>query len=226
MAAPLAKLLMPLAALLAGGSGVSDEVPLAEAVTARASAAPAYGDYDATGMASWYGAELAGRRTASGEPFDPDALTGAHPHLPMGTLLEVTDVDTGQSVVVRVNDRGPFTRKRIVDISRGAARQLGIDRKGVARVRVRELEGGEGAGGAALSSPDHPGYVVQVASFSSAERAETLAEALGGSVVTTGTGFWRVMLGPFADGKAAGEGLNLARQNGYDDARIQRAGDR
>ena len=88
-----------------------------------------------TGPASWYGAELAGRPTASGEPFDPDALTAAHRTLPFGTRLEVTRA--GRSVVVTVNDRGPFAGDRILDLSRGAATRLGLVEDGVADVTLR-----------------------------------------------------------------------------------------
>ena len=103
------------------------------------------GGYDASGMASWYGEEAAGHRTASGDLFDPDGITAAHRSLPLGSLAEVTSVDTGRSVVVRINDRGPGRRDRIIDLSRGAARALGygsaVDRNG-ARTR-----GGAGIAG-------------------------------------------------------------------------------
>lgn len=99
-------------------------------------------DYRATGPASWYGAELAGRRTASGERFDPEGLTAAHRLLPFGTPVEVTALATGRAVVVRINDRGPFRGGRIIDLSHGAARLLGIDRGTDARVRLRALPPG------------------------------------------------------------------------------------
>ena len=89
-----------------------------------------------SGVASYYGQELAGNRTASGERFDVDALTAAHRTLPFGTLLRVRSVDTGREVVVRVNDRGPAKRERAVDLSRGAARALGVDHLGVFRVQI------------------------------------------------------------------------------------------
>jgi rare lipoprotein A len=88
------------------------------------------------GVASFYGRAHHGRRTASGERFDMRAMTCAHPTVPFGTLLRVTDVETGRSVVVRVNDRGPYARGRVVDLSLAAAKALGILERGVARVRV------------------------------------------------------------------------------------------
>lgn len=96
-------------------------------------------DYDRTGIASWYGREHAGRPTANGERFDPDAMTAAHPTLPMPSWVTVTRLDTGRSIVVRINDRGPFSPGRIIDLSRAAARRLGIDRDGIAKVRVRRV---------------------------------------------------------------------------------------
>lgn len=93
-------------------------------------------DYDDVGYASWYGEELAGRPTATGEPFDPDAITAAHKTLPLPSYVEVTALDTGRTILVRVNDRGPMANDRLIDLSRGAAQQLGLD-GGLAAVRVR-----------------------------------------------------------------------------------------
>lgn len=89
-----------------------------------------------TGLASWYGDRFHGRLTASGEVYDMHALTAAHPELPLRSLARVTRLDNGQSVVVRINDRGPFVEGRIVDLSRAAARILGLIEDGLAEVRV------------------------------------------------------------------------------------------
>ena len=88
------------------------------------------------GVASYYGHELAGNRTASGERFNPNGLTAAHRSLPLGTKLRVTNVANGRSVIVRVNDRGPFVRNRLIDVSLGAARQIQMVRSGTARVSL------------------------------------------------------------------------------------------
>jgi rare lipoprotein A len=93
------------------------------------------------GLASFYASELQGRRTASGSRYDPHALTCAHPTAPFGTRLRVTDLETGRSVVVTVNDRGPYAPGRVIDLSLAAARQLGMVRRGLAQVRVDRLEG-------------------------------------------------------------------------------------
>ena len=90
-----------------------------------------------TGRASWY--DLASA-TASGETMDGDDLTAAHPTLPIGTRVLVENLDNGRSVIVRINDRGPFTRNRIIDVSRAAAEKLGMVAKGVAHVRVSRID--------------------------------------------------------------------------------------
>lgn len=89
-----------------------------------------------TGLASWYGTSEQGRKTASGERFDRNAMTAAHPSLAFGTIVRVTSLETGRTVKVRINDRGPFVRGRIIDLSAAAAARLGIREDGVARVRL------------------------------------------------------------------------------------------
>jgi rare lipoprotein A len=93
-------------------------------------------DYDDVGYASWYGEELAARSTANGEIFDPAGISAAHKTLPLPSYVEVTALDTGRTILVRVNDRGPMVGDRLIDLSRGAAEQLGLT-EGVSAVRVR-----------------------------------------------------------------------------------------
>lgn len=95
--------------------------------------------YDETGIGSWYGDEFAGRLTANGEIFDPEKVTAAHKTLPMPSVVRVTNLDNGRSLVVRINDRGPFVAGRIIDLSRESARLLGFKEKGIAKVRVKVL---------------------------------------------------------------------------------------
>jgi len=95
--------------------------------------------YEELGYASWYGNE-SGNMTANGERFRPGAITAAHRTLPLPTYVEVTALDTGRTVLVRINDRGPFASGRIIDLSQGAASLLGIRRQGVAAVRVRRVD--------------------------------------------------------------------------------------
>lgn len=92
-----------------------------------------------TGGASYYAARFAGRRTANGERYRPGRLTAAHRTLRFGTRVRVTNVRNGRSVVVRINDRGPFIRGRVIDLSRAAAERIGMIRSGVARVRLEVL---------------------------------------------------------------------------------------
>ena len=106
--------------LLAVGSAHADAIP----------------ETSMTGHASWYGDEFADRPTASGERYDPDKLTCAHRTLPLGSKVRVTNLHNGRSVLVTITDRGPYARRRAIDLSYGAARALGMVRRGVARVRI------------------------------------------------------------------------------------------
>jgi rare lipoprotein A len=91
-------------------------------------------------VASWYGHPFHGRTTASGETYDMEAMTAAHRTLPFGTVVQVDNLDNGQRTRVRINDRGPFVRGRIIDLSRRAARELDMVGAGIARVRITILE--------------------------------------------------------------------------------------
>lgn len=99
--------------------------------------------YDEVGYASWYGEELSGNQTANGESFNPQAISGAHKTLPLPSYVEVTALETGRTILVRINDRGPFASDRLIDLSHGAAKQLGIYRHGVSGVRVRKVNPNE-----------------------------------------------------------------------------------
>ena len=236
-------------------------------------------DYDDVGYASWYGSEFAGRATANGEAFNPAAFSAAHKTLPLPSYVEVTALDSGRTILVRVNDRGPMDNRRLIDLSEAAARQLGIADKPTA-VRVRrvnpplsereQLRAGLGvperletpesllkilrAKAAALPPatsvpavavtaprpvpvtkvPDPAAqvsitdpvatassgqYVVQVAAFSTKERADAAATKVGGSVTAAGN-LWRVRIGPFADEAAAKNALAKAKAEGFGDARV------
>ncbi|MEJ7138578.1 septal ring lytic transglycosylase RlpA family protein [Comamonadaceae bacterium SL12-8] len=102
--------------------------------TSRKAAKKAKAKHHQTGVASWYGGRFHGRRTASGERYSKFAMTAAHKTIPFGTWVEVTALRTGRSVKVRINDRGPYVRGRVIDLSRTSARKLGVH--GVARVRL------------------------------------------------------------------------------------------
>lgn len=96
-------------------------------------------NYDEVGYASWYGEEAAGKPTANGEDFVPSAISGAHKTLPLPSYVEVTALGSGRTILVRLNDRGPFSDDKLIDLSRGAAEQLGIAGDGAAAVRVRRV---------------------------------------------------------------------------------------
>lgn len=113
--------------LLAGPAAIGTDLPDSEGGLT----------YTAEGRASYYSSRLHGRHTASGEPYDESDMTAAHPSLPFGSRLCVTNLFNGRSTTVRVNDRGPFVRGRIIDVSLAAARELGMLRAGTARVRVK-----------------------------------------------------------------------------------------
>jgi len=142
-------LLLPFVAGCAGRPGMRPPEELSTRAdpsgppTAEREATPSESRVDAVGTASWYGSELAGRRTASGERFDPRSYTAAHRTLPFGTWVEVRRVDTGRAVRVRINDRGPNGRAagRLIDLSRRAAEDLDLIRVGVARVELRIVSG-------------------------------------------------------------------------------------
>ncbi|THB70327.1 MAG: septal ring lytic transglycosylase RlpA family protein [Desulfovibrio sp.] len=161
--------------------------------------------YSEEGLASWYGRDFHGRQTASGEIYDMYAMTGAHKVLPIGTVVRVTRLDSGQSVDVRINDRGPFVRERIIDLSYSAAEQIGMVRDGTARVRVEVLQSMPGF--VADSSGDIPGtFYVQVGSFTREANASNLAANMrqrgyGDSRLQRaevgGRLFWRVQAGTF-----------------------------
>lgn len=110
-------------------------------------APPPRADYQSgfteVGLASWYGAQFQRKRTASGERFDMSRLTAAHRTLPLNSYVRVTNLATGRSVVVRINDRGPYVSERVIDLSAEAARALGMKDEGLARVRIKLLSASE-----------------------------------------------------------------------------------
>jgi rare lipoprotein A len=121
-----------------------------------------------TGVASWYGAPYHSRRSSDGKIYDMHALTAAHRTLPLGSIVRVTNPQTGNTVVVRITDRGPFVKGRIIDLSQAAARQLGMIQKGTTEVRVAVLE---------TPAPIEGGgrWAVQIGSFENEQAARSLA---------------------------------------------------
>jgi rare lipoprotein A len=124
--------------------------------------------YRETGIASWYGKEFHGRKTASGEVFDMHGLSAAHRTLPLGTVVRVTNLENYKSVTVTISDRGPLVKNWVLDLSYGAARELGFVEQGTARVKIETLK--------AVSAPAR--YTVQAATYTEEENARMLKERL------------------------------------------------
>ncbi len=154
------------------------------------------------GVASWYGGEFHGKRTANGEYYNMYDLTAAHRWLPFGTLVKVTNLRNHRSVVVRINDRGPFVKNRIIDLSYAAARALGMIGTGTAPVEIEKLPDYYGE---VHLSANKGGYYVQASSFLSRWRAQQLANRLARSfgtvrierAVVHGLVYHRVKVGPY-----------------------------
>jgi rare lipoprotein A len=125
---------------------------------------PIFG-FSESGQASWYGGKFHGRTTASGETFDTNALTAAHKTLPFGTVVEVTNLDNGKAVTVRINDRGPFVEGRIIDLSRAAAEKLDMVGTGVARVEIHLVENPGEALMAHREVPSEGTVILQIGSY-------------------------------------------------------------
>ena len=190
---------MLLALFLCGAAGCawrSARVP--------APAAPARVGAIETGVASWYGVPYNGRRAASGEIYDMEKLTAAHRSLPFETWVEVTNLSNGRSVGVRINDRGPFARGRVIDLSQAAAREIEMLGPGTARVRLRVIAPPLDA--RPSSAPKAPApiawFAVQAGAFADRNRADSLSaamvEAFADSRVIQGDDtppLWHVLVG-------------------------------
>jgi rare lipoprotein A len=172
---------------------LSDRLPIFRAVRTFAvlllmlAAVSLFAQNELQGLASWYGGKFHGRLTSSGEVFDTNELTAAHRTLPFGTRVKVTNLDNGRSVVVKINDRGPFVEPRILDLSRAAAEELAMVDTGVALVSLEIID----------FASDRELYAVQVGAYGRAQNAEKARGRLeaAGFVVTfekTALGITRV----------------------------------
>jgi rare lipoprotein A len=160
------------------------------------------GGYHAEGVATWYGRRFHGKPTASGEPYDMYAMTAAHPTLPIPSYARVTALDSGRSAVVRINDRGPFHKSRLIDVSYAAAHKLGFVARGSTRVRVESLD--PDAWNTRGETPSQ-GVFLQLGAFSRADGAQQLLARLarrlavepGRTRIVARDGLHRVQLGPY-----------------------------
>lgn len=197
-------------------------------------------EYVERGVASWYGTKFHGRRTSSGEPYDMYAMTAAHTRLPLPTYVQVTNLENRRSVVVRVNDRGPFARNRIIDLSYAAAHRLGMLDQGTALVEVRALTTpGEAeprlasfttAGAPSGDAGGNPAVYVQVGAFASRHNAEQLLARLNGhnlgrvdieeAAAGPASPVYRVRIGPLGSVELADQTMRNLENIGYSDYHI------
>jgi len=176
------------------------------------------------GVASWYGKDFHGKKTSNGETYDMHAMTAAHKTLPLGVFVKVQNKENGREAVVRVNDRGPFVKNRVIDLSYSAAKTLGVDAKGTAPVRIEALgyhSGGEGY--AAPETYDSGSYSVQIGAFKDQQNARRLSEEMrklhGYSEVkqtlVNGEQFYRVQTGKYSSLHEAEEAEAKFSHHGY-----------
>ncbi|MGV8074023.1 MAG: septal ring lytic transglycosylase RlpA family protein [Syntrophobacteraceae bacterium] len=190
--------------------------------------------YVEEGMASWYGADFHGKSTSCGEPYDMYAMTAAHKTLPLGTYVKVVNLDNGRSIIVRVNDRGPFVQGRIIDLSCKAAHELGSARPGLARVRVEAVQ---------VASEQHIGqntywkvdpvpsfrygqFTIQIGAFREQGNALRLRGKMAQGFKDTqvspysyqGLDLYRVQVGAYQDIALAKQEVEQLRRQGFGDA--------
>ena len=223
-------------------SSIPDAVPRAEPRSARGNP-PFYEvmgrryyvmddarGYREQGVASWYGTKFHGRSTSSGEPYDMYAMTAAHKTLPLPTYVRVTHLGNGRSIVVRVNDRGPFVGERIIDLSYAAAIRLGMHVDGTALVEVEALLPGEPTRTVAAAAPATPRALwLQAGAFSERRNAERLRADLAGHGIgnvaihedpASGRTLYRVRVGPYTDAAGVEEMLGRLRSLSIHDAHL------
>lgn len=178
-----------------------------------------------TGIASWYGEDFHGKKTSNGETYDMHAMTAAHKTLPLGVFVRVTNTANGNEAIVRVNDRGPFVKGRIIDLSYSAAKALGVDIAGTAPVRIEAL-GYQGSGAdqyTALENYDAGNYTVQVGAFTDPRNAERLSGEMkkiyGFSEIHSawvrGERFYRVYVGKHSSLRSAETAEQNLEEHGY-----------
>lgn len=195
---------------------------------------PSAEGYVEEGVASWYGPGFHGKPTSCGEIYDMEAMTAAHKTLPLGTYVKVTHLENGQSIIVRVNDRGPFVSGRVIDLSSKASQMLGVKQKGVAHVRVEAVE---------VATQERMGkdtfwkvqpvpslrygmFAIQVGSFKEPTNANRLKQNLSNNFKTIqvlpynreGNLFYRVQVGNYQDLMLARQDMQKLQQNGFGDA--------
>lgn len=171
------------------------------------------------GIASWYGIEEHNNHAASGERFSKHAYTAAHKSLPLGTVVRVTNMENGRDVIVEINDRGPFVKGRIIDLSYAPAKSIGMIQQGTVEVKVEVISTPSTRGGSYFQ----PLYTVQVASFSEKGKALSLKRTLDGeyddvrveSIELSGDNYWRVRVGRYEEKQDADQTASKLRTDGH-----------
>jgi len=169
------------------------------------------------GVSSWYGPNFHGKLTANGEIYDMDGITAAHRTLPFDTILLVENLDNGKTVQVRVNDRGPYAKNRIIDLSRGAAERIDMIGPGTARVRLYLLEGD--LENSRVTDLKVPTYTVQLGSYKDVQQAELQVQKIEGTrietIETDESTFYRVYYGTYTDPEEARIEMNRLNNMGH-----------
>lgn len=178
--------------------------------------------YKERGVASWYGYKFHGNKTSNGEVYDMYSMTAAHKTLPLPSYVRVTNLDNGRSIIVRVNDRGPFAKGRIIDLSYVAARKLDIVKNGTGRVEVEAITGADIAQGKGSA-------MIQIGAFGERSSARKLAQEVANQlnqsvtineISTSGKQLYRVRIGPFKRQTEVEKWLAELKQLNYRDARV------
>ncbi len=218
---------------------VTDAVPVAEPLARYGNHSPyeVFGKkyyvmktsegYHEKGIASWYGSKFHGRRTSSGEPYDMHLATAAHKTLPLPAYAEVTNLDNGKKVIVKINDRGPFKHGRLIDMSYGAALRLGMTGTGTARVDVRVIDVSEAKPAVTYTAAnesrpaDGAGTWLQAGAYGKREGAEQLAGRLQRASINPVSihdagDLFRVWLGPYGSTSEVESVISRAIELGFE----------
>ncbi|MCK4943637.1 MAG: septal ring lytic transglycosylase RlpA family protein [Candidatus Aminicenantes bacterium] len=174
-----------------------------------------------TGVASWYGGKFHGRRTANGEIYNKHRLTAAHRMLPFNSIVEVVNLDNRKKIIVRINDRGPFVKNRIIDLCLKAARMLNMTERGTAPVRIRVIQAVSVSGSA--MSPDYgKGYCLQAGAFAREANARSLLKRLNADQnklkfdIRFQNGFYKIISEMISTRQSAEKWLRILVRNGFD----------
>lgn len=190
--------------------------------------------YVKRGVASWYGKKFHGRKTSNGETYDMFAMTAAHKTLPLPSKVSVKNLSNGKTIIVKVNDRGPFVNERLIDLSYAAAKKLGIIAKGTADVEIRVLNKTNASPAVRIiplknSALFEPDFFIQVGSFGLKKNAHILMAQLSNNnftdaniypIETTKGHFYRVRIGPYALLQKAQNILHRLKQKQFKQARL------